>query len=73
MAAQRRSDSDEVESVLNGFIHLSDEEREEFLERISEYQETVIVRKREIAENVEKRVNQVYAGPTPTACPCCGR
>lgn len=73
MTSRGDSRSDDVETVFNGFIQLDDREQEKFLAQIAEYRDEDFIRKREISENVEKRVNRIYAGPTPDGCPCCGR
>ena len=61
-----------VAKVLNGFIKLTDQEKQELIEQVKEYYSSPFSTK----ERVQKSLNESHTinfGPAPSACPCCGK
>ena len=55
------------ELVFNGWLKLTDSEKEEVLEEIRKYQSLNYFEKRTITER------KIITGPIDSTCPCCGR
>ena len=64
--------TDSGKKVLAGFARLSDMERREVIERMSEFTNATVERRAQLREGFEKSAG-VIAGPVSTGCPCCGR
>jgi hypothetical protein len=63
--------NDKTKLVFNGWLALSDDEREEFKKAKKEYKEGSATRQQQLRESV--RVLKMQTGPLSGGCPCCGR
>jgi hypothetical protein len=55
------------ELVFNGWLKLTESEKEEVLDEIKKYQNLGYIEKRAITER------KIITGPIGGTCPCCGR
>ena len=63
-----------IARILNGVLELSDEEKRELIEQLRELEEYPNLTEQEIRKSIVGNESySVSLGPTPTACPCCGR
>ena len=63
-----------VEVVINGFLKLSDSEKEEFVNLVEQYKKYPYTTGDEIKKTLdESRTFGVNFGPAPGSCPCCGK
>lgn len=58
--------------VLRGYIELSDQEKHDLFEYITEYDRRDQMGRRLIKEENDRSLGVTF-GPAPTTCPCCGR
>ena len=59
----------DVAFVLNGFVKLSRDQRDEFVESVNKY-----IKDEHKRVLIEKAVrSEINFGPMPSGCPCCGR
>ena len=65
--------SDSVNRVLNGFLNLSQSERQEFIRKINEFQQGNDFSRRTLRESVNASVTKMQTGPHGGGCECCGR
>lgn|SRR5262245_8870296 len=49
----------DIDLVMNGFIHLTDNQQEEILRQINEYKKASYYDKRTLAESIEKRAARI--------------
>jgi len=61
--------NESVINVLRGFIHLSEQDRREFLREVTAYTNQGYLQKAQ----TERLVEQRNTGPKNTLCNCCGR
>lgn len=59
--------------VMAGFLQLSLNERNEFIEELRRYLQANADEKMQMTENIEKFASVVLGPTTPVVCPCCGR
>ena len=65
--------TDKVKIVLNGYAHLSESEKTEFIREINDYINKSDFQKGQLNEKLSGEVKRVL-GPTSSAiCSCCGR
>jgi len=62
--------TDNTRKVLNGFIELSDEEKQEFINELQKWSNLDFSERRRYNESIQKSVD---LGPLSSSCPCCGK
>jgi hypothetical protein len=62
--------TDNTRRVLNGFIELSDDEKQEFVDELQKWSDLDFSERSRYQERVQKSVD---LGPLSGACPCCGK
>lgn len=62
-----------TERVFNGWLALSEAEREEFKKAKKEYKEATLAKQQQLRESSRDRVVKMQTGPLGQGCPCCGR
>ena len=68
--------SPKVKSVVNGFVNLSQTERQEFIKEINEFLQKPKPAQESyrggVLDSIEKGA-AINFGPAPGGCPCCGK
>ena len=64
---------EKVARVLNGFIALSDAQKEQLIGALNEFRRGNDLVKRQLRESVTASVTKMQTGPHGGGCPCCGR
>lgn len=60
-----------TELVFNGFLKLTPQEREDFIEAWDQYRQAQFTVQKSLREDMAAKIS---LGPLPdTGCPCCGR
>ncbi len=65
--------TDKTKLVIEGYLNLSREEKEDFVKEINDYINGNHVSQENFSEGVRKSINSIVLGPTGGSCPCCGR
>ena len=65
--------NDKARRVFNGWLALSDSERNEFDAAAREFRTSTESTKREVRESTRNRVEKMDTGPVGGPCVCCGR
>ena len=65
--------SDKTIVVLNGYLKLTDEERQEFIDAVNNFHKKSYIGRVDFVENVQKSQRMVLGPLSSTACPCCGK
>jgi hypothetical protein len=61
-----------VAKVLNGFIQLNDQEKQELIKTVQEYFKYPNSTEQEVRKFLTES-NAITFGPAPSSCPCCGK
>lgn len=64
---------EKVNRVMNGFINLSLDERNELIREINRFNEASIYEKETIKRNVSDLQKSYTVGPRNNYCECCGK
>jgi hypothetical protein len=56
--------------VLKGFIELSDDEKQEFVDELQKWSDLDFSERRRYQKSIQESVD---LGPLSSACPCCGK
>jgi len=64
--------TNKAQIVLNGWLQLSQAERQEFAAAVAEYNAGT-QQKRTVLSESSQRVMKMETGPLGHGCPCCGR
>ena len=61
-----------VAKVLNGFIKLTPDEKQELIKQVKEYYSHPFSTKEKVEKSISES-NSITFGPAPSTCPCCGK
>ncbi len=64
---------EKVALVLNGFLTLSDPQKQQLIGLLDEFRTGTDFTKRQLRESVSASVTKMQTGPHGGGCPCCGR
>lgn len=62
-----------IATVFQGYRTLTDNERDEFIETVNEYNRAGLEKKSRMTREATEYTYKVDMGPVSTGCPCCGR
>lgn len=65
--------NDKTRRVLNGWLHLTPDERKDFDNEVRRYQQSGAADQRHLSESIDTAVNKMQTGPMGGTCACCGR
>jgi hypothetical protein len=65
--------NDKTKRVFNGWLALSDAERDEFKKARKEYKEATPTKQQQLRESSRDQIQKMQTGPLSQGCPCCGR
>lgn len=65
--------TDKTKLVVEGYLNLSKEEKDEFAKEVNKYNNGNRVSQENFSESIRKSKNSIVLGPTGESCPCCGR
>lgn len=65
--------TDRTKLVLEGFIKLTNAEKEELIRQINDYNKKSSYGQESFKESVQKSLDSIVLGPLGSKCPCCGR
>ena len=65
--------NEKTNRVFNGWLALTENERNDFEKAVREYQAAPIDKRARLRESTRDHATKMQTGPLSQGCPCCGR